>query len=226
MMSSSQVQTAGVCVRKMTPDDLRTVSGIHCSVFSGQFLTLTGPQLIQRFYEQFIRHSSSHAFVASRDGKVVGFVAGTTNKHELFQGFYRANLLRIGMKAAISPPIWSAMYRNINGRRSHVKRALQALVSSPSARIPPAQSAPDSRIPNRLMSIAVCETSRGHGIAEELVDAFCRQLWDEGVEEVGLSVLAHNSRAIRFYERTCWIREHESKAAVYFYKSTRPGTQG
>src|SRR5215471_13377821 len=108
MTSSSETISAGTSIRKMSREDLPAVARLHCSVFPAQLLTLIGPRLIQRFYEQFIAHGSSHAFVAYSNGEVVGFVAGTTNKQELFHGFYRANLLRIGLTACVSPPIWSA----------------------------------------------------------------------------------------------------------------------
>src|SRR6185369_12784259 len=90
MTSLTEARSIAVSFQKLTRDELPAVASLHCKMFPGQLLTLIGPKLIQRFYEQFITHCSSHAFVAIKDGVVVGFVAGTTNKPELFQRFYRA----------------------------------------------------------------------------------------------------------------------------------------
>ncbi len=222
-MSSIGTRATGTFVRLMTCDDLPAVAVLHCSAFPGQLLTLIGPRLIRRFYGQFIILPGSFAFAASRDGLLVGFVAGSTDKNELFRRFYRSNLLWIGLKVIVSPAIWSLMSRNVSGRRSHFKRLLQSLSRKKSEHSDAEQTVTDSRIPNRLMSIAVSEPCRGQGIAEELVDRFCKQLSDEGFEEVGLSVLAKNERAIRFYEKTGWLRELTTDTSIYYYNRTRQG---
>jgi ribosomal protein S18 acetylase RimI-like enzyme len=205
-------------VRALAGTDVPQVVAVHLRSFPDFFLTHLGPAFLRRFYAQFVDHDAHVGTVAVTDGRVVGFIVGTTDAPRLYHAFYRRHFPWIAGLTALRLLTDGYVRRHIVGRLSHVLRAVRALLPG-APRRPPARS---SDVPNRLLSIAVDPDLRGRGVARRMLEHFCDQLRDRGCAAVGLTVRTSSHSAIRFYEKTGWQREAAGKDSIGFVLSISP----
>ena len=206
-------------VRAMATNDLVEVASLHRLIFSDYFLTHMGQSFLKYFYREFIDQPGSYAFVAIYNNRIIGCIAGTTNSAIHYNRFYRRNFSTLALIAAKRFLLDSYIRNNSLVRLSHIKVALHSLFSRVFGQPVISTGGASSNIDARLLSIGVASELRRKGVANKLVDRFCKQLLQDGIELVGLSVKSNNDRAITFYEKTGWQRELITETAVYFRRS-------
>jgi ribosomal protein S18 acetylase RimI-like enzyme len=209
-----------VMVRVLTLADVPGAASLHRLVFADYFLGRMSQRFVELFYEQFVDQRGSYGLVAEAEGRIVGAVIGTVDPAALYSDFYRRHFLVLA-RLLVSRALTDRVVRRqaldrlpgvISVARSPLwtRRPTGGHASSPL--VPPRAA--------RLLSIGVAADYRGSGVAEELVEAFCRRLADDGVERVGLSVFNDNLRAAAFYEKTGWTRSHVGATSTTFTRAT------
>jgi ribosomal protein S18 acetylase RimI-like enzyme len=199
------------------------VASLHRRCFEGYFLSVMGDAFLRVIYEDFVANPERNpAFVVLRDGRVVGFVAGTVESKEFYRRLFHARFGGLARAALARAARSSEGRRALLSRTGAVRRAIVARLGykghsrqGRSRRQPPPEA-----VRARLLAIAVAPEARGSGVAETLVAALCRRLAELGHARVGLSVNAENGRAIAFYEKNGWRRDPSEGGCVAFMRST------
>lgn len=162
------------------PDTLRQVALLHAEAIDQGFLSSLGPRFLYELYRAIDAAPDAFLLVEERDGRVAGFIAGSSDLAAV-----RRRLLRrpLALLAALAPVLLQP--RKLAG----VLEALRAGASP--AGLPRAE----------LLSLAVARGYRGSGVADalyaRLVTAFSRM----GVPSFRIMVGAGLGAAHRFYRR-------------------------
>jgi len=168
-------------------NDLRSIISIHANAFDGFFLTRLGPRFLKLLYRGFSECNGGVCFVANDEGRLVGFVAGTTRP----KGFFRELLLRrwwrfgfAALEGLLRNPIevirrcWSAIF---------YRGEVPGSIGGRSA---------------LLSSLAVHPDCSNRGIGKALVGAFVSEARKGGCDSVYLVTDKTDNDAVnRFYER-------------------------
>jgi ribosomal protein S18 acetylase RimI-like enzyme len=213
-------------VHKMRSEDVAGAASLHRLVFPDYFLTHMGQRFMERFYSEFVDQNGNYGFVAVCGEELVGAVIGTLDYQKCFNRFYRRHfpslvLLLVG-RVIVDPYI----RHNVVSRLSHIRLAFDSLAARRQRPLPINDAREANPARANLLSIGVHPDQRGSGLAEQLVDSYCDELWHDGIESVGLSVRPDNWRAIAFYEKTGWQRAGASATAVQYTRATRPYSAG
>lgn len=222
----ASLETPSCRVRRMKADDATSAALLHSIVFPDYFLTHMGQGFVERFYSEFADRSRNYGFVAICDEKLVGSVVGTVDSGRLFNRFYRRHFPTLALTLAGRVIVDPYIRRNLVSRMVHIRQALHSIVARRQRTIPAIDPSTAGQAPARLLSIAVHPEKWGSGLAEQLVVCYCEALWQDGQEQVGLSVRSENLRAIAFYEKTGWQRVGASAATMQYTRSTKPRPTG
>ena len=166
----------------MTKADVPEVVVVHAESFEGFFLTSLGPRFLTAFYTGLLRDETGFAFVVESDGRVVGFVAGST----VPAGFYRRLLRKRWWVFAVAAlPL---MLRH----PKTAKRVLRA-VSHP-------RSEPSAPGVAKIFSIAVHPSFEKRGIGRTLIDKSVEESFSRGSMVLSLETDADgNEKTNAFY---------------------------
>jgi ribosomal protein S18 acetylase RimI-like enzyme len=175
-----------VRILKAVQADIEDVAKLHIQVFPGFFLTSLGASFLKELYAGFLSHSSGIFLVAKEEGRVVGFVAGTSSPKVFFSDLRRRRCMAFVIKATPSIfrnplPVcrklfYAATYRG------------DAPVARPSAAL--------------LSSIGISHLCRGAGVAGSLMIEFENESVKRGVEHIYLTTDAlDNDRVNVFYRK-------------------------
>ena len=209
--------TESVDVEPLTPERVDEVALLHRRCFEGYFLSAMGDRFLRLFYEEFVTDPERNpAFVAVRDGRVVGFVAGTVDSADFYWHFFRSRFGALTVTALARAARSAEARRAVLSRTGVVRRAVAARFGKGRSE----RQRPPDAVDERLLVIGVAPEARGAGVAEMLVTALCRRLADLGHARVGLTVRADNPRAIAFYEKNGWRRDPAESSSVGFTRST------
>jgi ribosomal protein S18 acetylase RimI-like enzyme len=215
---------------RMASQHLPLVAALHEACFQGYYLTRFGSSFLQAMYGWYVSSPQAMAHVAlEATGRVVGFVAGTTEASTYHRSLFRhsggailAALLRLLMSHPLRTLglVWE--------RRDMLPRALWALVARSPEAAPEAPAAADDESPAAsLVSIGVSPSWRRLGIARRLSQTFLAEAGKRGCARVSLSVREDNVGARRFYQSLGWEETGRSPAAYHgsysitYEKSTR-----
>ena len=199
--------------RLATKDDLKTISSIHINDFSEYFLTILGEKLVYKFYESYYENQNI-LVVAEKNKKVIGFILGTDNS-QARENFFKQNFNKIFWK--LFKEFFKGnkiLWKGIGKRLFFIKEAIIARLSKKSNKA--SQKVSNSY---RLLSIAIRSEERGNNIAFDMETFFCKQLLENKIKRVGLSVKKDNERAISFYKKCGYDIEKEEEIATYFIKN-------
>ena len=199
--------------RLATKDDLKTISSIHINEFSEYFLTILGEKLVYKFYESYYENQNI-LVVAEKNKKVIGFILGTDNS-QARENFFKQNFNKIFWK--LFKEFFKGnkiLWKGIGKRLFFIKEAIIARLSKKSNKA--SQKVSNSY---RLLSIAIRSEERGNNIAFDMETFFCKQLLENKIKRVGLSVKKDNERAISFYKKCGYDIEKEEETATYFIKN-------
>jgi len=176
-------------VRPMESSDLPGVVKTHLEAFPQFFLSSLGPRFLHHFYAAILGDPTGIAMVATENGAVVGFVAGTSQP----TGFYRRFLFRRFVSVSLS--LFSPPVTKPKTLFAVVRRALRRTTG---VRVPRAAE---------LMSLAVAPAYQNRGIGRGLTTAFVSATRDRGSRAVWLTTDAFdNERVMHFYENAGFER--------------------
>ena len=170
-------------VRPMRPEDVPVVVGIHMAAFPGYFLTSLGRKFMALYYAEVQRSSWGISYVFERDGRVLGFCAGTFSPGKFYRGLFirRWFLFAVySLRAVAKRPL-----------------ILVRIVRSVFQRL----ATPSEKDIAALASAAVLpeEEARGHGLA--IVSACVDHIKKLGGKHVYLEVRKENQNLIRAYQK-------------------------
>jgi ribosomal protein S18 acetylase RimI-like enzyme len=172
-------------IRHAKDDDAAAVAALHVDQIAEGFLSVLGPSFLRRLYRRIGRAPDSFLLVAESEGKVAGFIAGSTD----VGGLYRSFLLRDGVVAGAS-----AAGALLAGWR----RAFDTLGHARSKSAGVGRGA-------ELLAIAVDPSRQRRGTGAQLVDAFLGEIAAHGCTAAHVVVGADNAAAISLYERAGFV---------------------
>lgn len=197
-------------------NDLPDIAQLYQDAFAGHFLGHMGPKFLELFCAQFMNSPTNYGFVAKCNGRPVGFLLGTIDSEPLYQ-FYRQNFIVLSLIVMKRYLMDGYVRKHISKRLGQIPVAIKTLFTASQRESNLKQD--NTSIDGRLLAIGVDLNYRGTGIANRLTSQFCAQMKREGLKKVGLSALAWNERAIRFYKKDGWIPEECSEASVSFIRN-------
>lgn len=180
-------------VRQARARDASALARIHREALPEGFLSSLGQGFLQRMYLALARDREAVALVAEHGDRVVGFATGVRS----VRGFYRRFYLRHGLAAAVV-----AAPKLLNMK---MMRRITETARYPSA----SQDLPDSE----LLSIAVTDGWRSHGLGRALAQGILEGLKDRGAREIKVVVGAENEGGNRFYAGMGF--EHRARISVH-----------
>jgi ribosomal protein S18 acetylase RimI-like enzyme len=167
-----------VVIRPATRADARAIASLHATRIAEGYLTSLGPRFLTRLYERVVAAPDAFAYVALRDGRVVGFVAVALD----LGAFARRFLLRDGLPAGASAA--PRLLRSI-------PRVLETL------RYPAATGTlPDAEV----LAVAVAGDASRAGLGRALVAHALGDLAARRVPDVKVVTGADNAAAVSMYE--------------------------
>jgi ribosomal protein S18 acetylase RimI-like enzyme len=171
-------------VHPVRVEETPEIVDIHLASFPGFFLTFLGRRFLALLYEQIQQDDEGVVLVTTTDGRIAGFVAGVLHQG----GFYQRLVKRKKWKFV------RAAFGAVLRRPAIVPRLVRALQRPAEAQ----RSAADAC----LMSIAVRPEAAGQRIGQQLVRAFCGEMWQRGAPTVCLTTdRDNNERTNRFYQQ-------------------------
>jgi ribosomal protein S18 acetylase RimI-like enzyme len=172
-------------VRDARLDDAATVADLHVVLISEGFLSFLGPRFLSRLYRRIIVSSDSFLLVAEAEGRIVGFIAGSTD----VRGLYRSFLWHDGVRAATL-----AAGRLISSPR----RVFETLRHGSSEGASTARGA-------ELLAIAVALDRQGEGVGGRLVRSFLNEVIRRELDAAHVIVGADNQPAVKLYEKAGFV---------------------
>jgi ribosomal protein S18 acetylase RimI-like enzyme len=159
-------------------EELSVVRQLHCGTFARGIIAGLGGDYVQHYYEAIVDSPSGVLFIARKDGRIVGFLAGTTNRDEFEQTTRlrgtKPRILRRVVTLRLSPV---AIIRAIRKRR---------LIAGCTDRA-------------ELISIAVSDEARRRGIGLELLSAWIQSLRQQQIDS--FIVFTDNPEGFKFYRK-------------------------
>ena len=197
---------------------LAQVAALHEACFGGYYLTLLGPSFLRAMYGWYVDSPQAIAHVAlDADGRVVGFVAGTTRAEAYHRSLFRrrggAMLAELAARLIRSP---AETLRLAWERKDLLPTALSSILArGSSGPIEAAQGPGDEPAAASLVSVGVEPSQRRSGIGRRLSELFMREAGQRGCQVVTLSVREDNPGARLFYESMEWAKVSESSQAYH-----------
>jgi len=168
----------------MQQGDCSSVVDIHLRSFQGFFLTFMGSGFLTLLYSSTIGDPSGIAIISENEGRITGFVSGTTQP----AGFYTRLL-----KNHLFGFAWNSLQGFV--RKPGILPRLLRAFSMPGQPLPVENCA-------TLMSIAVDPDFQGQGIGKLLVKAFLDEAHARGSQHVNLTTDAVNNDATNHFYQT------------------------
>ncbi len=169
------------CVRLATEGEARVAAALHAEGIPTGFLSLLGPRFLAHLYRRIVADTGSFLLVCERRGRVVGFLAGSTDVASLYRSF----LLHDGVAAAL--PVAGRLVTNW-------RRARETLAHGSSGRATKGRGA-------ELLAIAVDPSERSRGTGTALVAAFLDEVTALGGTSAYVVVGEDNGAAVALYDR-------------------------
>lgn len=190
-------------IRNALATDLTDVAEIHKNQFSDHYLGQFSIELLRLFYSGFLNRDIIF-LVSEVDGRVCGFVVGGNLKsiNRCSSIFIKDNISLYTREIFLRPHTWV--------------KSLKKLFNLLFRKNVPAESL-DYIMEYTLLSISVCPSFQGKGIAGQLVTAFDSNM-KEYSDEYFLSVKDTNARAISFYEKNGFVKERHFSGEVQLIK--------
>jgi ribosomal protein S18 acetylase RimI-like enzyme len=189
-----------ISVRRANAEDLPRIAALHMAAFPELPTTQLGSDFMMAFYRSFLDEEIGFCLLACRvEGRVLGFIAGSTDVRAQYRHFYSRHIPMIALAAVRqmrrapgfglrllgywrrAADVLLYILRRVGGRRS----------------APPPASAPTLC----LVFIAVAEEARGLGVGGALLAPFEEEARRRGCTAIEVRADARNDGARRFYER-------------------------
>jgi ribosomal protein S18 acetylase RimI-like enzyme len=160
----------------------RQIAGLHIEGINTGFISSLGLDFVTALYEGIVESRQSYGFVTD-DGRLVGFVAFTTNVGKLYKSVVLRKGLRFGFLLA---------RKMFSFKR--IKKILETLLYPSKVKKLNFPSA-------ELLSIVITPEARGYGRATELVTRGLEEYRKLGIDKVKVLVAAANEPANRLYKK-------------------------
>ena len=183
------------------------VAALHIQCISTGFISSMGIDFVTSLYDAIVKSKSSLGVVAVKNGKVIGFVAFTTNLNKLYKSIIR----RKGLKFAL------LLAGNVLSLR-RIKKIFETLSY-------PARIKKMNLPPAELLSIAVAPEERRKGLAGQLIEKGLRLYRKTGVDKVKVLIGADNKAGNKLYLKSGFeligqIVNHGVLSNIYVAKTT------
>lgn len=188
-------------IRRAAPEDSLAIAGLHVRQIPWGLLSQLGVAFVATFYRALLGSPGGFAFVAEREGRIVGFASGVLDWRVFYREFLRRHLF-------LALRVFSA-----GVRRGRWRRLLETSRYAASGALPPAE----------LVAIALEPEARGGGISAELVRRVLEEFAARHVPAVRVTAGEENTPANQLYERMgfrlhAYMEIHPGeKAAVYVF---------
>lgn len=170
-------------IRKVEPEDIRHVVDIHLLSFRNFFLSSLGAPFLNLFYRSILSDPSGVALLAGSEGRIVGFIFGSTHPAGLYRRLLRSQVVRFAIVALPS------FLRN-----PFILPRLMRAFKMPSRKFPGPKCA-------MILSIAVDPDFQSRGIGKNLVKRFLSEVSMRGSNMVILDTDAiGNDLVNQFYQ--------------------------
>lgn len=188
---------------------------LHLALLPHGFFAKLGGRYLAVYHRTFMASPHAVSFVACRDDRLVGFIAGALDAHAHQRWTLRhrgGRLLASGLAALATRPFLGWEFLTTRTGR-YVRGILRAArpTSAPAGGV----SAPRGPIAV-LTHVAVDPSEQGCGAGSALVGSFTDQVRDAGTHRAELVTLCDDG-ASAFYERLGWgaVGEHDREGARY-----------
>ena len=166
-------------IRRAEPADSLAIAGLHGREIPWGLLSQLGVAFVATFYQALLSSPQGFAFVAERDGRIVGFASGVMDWRAFYREFLRYHLT-LAVRVAL-----------VGFRRGRWRRLLETSRYAASGTLPPAE----------LIAIALEPEARGSGTSGELVRHALTEFAARHVLAVRVTAGGENTPANRLYER-------------------------
>jgi ribosomal protein S18 acetylase RimI-like enzyme len=157
------------------------VAALHIQCISTGFISSMGIDFVTSLYDAIVKSKSSLGVVAVKNGKVIGFVAFTTNLNKLYKSIIR----RKGLKFALLLAGNMLSFRRIK----KIFETLSYPTRIKKMNLPSAE----------LLSMAVAPEERRKGLAGQLIEKGLRHYRKTGVDKVKVLIGADNKAGNKLY---------------------------
>jgi GNAT superfamily N-acetyltransferase len=157
------------------------VARLHIQGIPTGFISSLGGDFVTALYEAIAQDRTSFGFVAEEAGKVLGFVAFTTNLNKL----YKSVVLKSGWRFALL--LFGKMFS-----LKRIKKVFETLSypgRTKKMELPSAE----------LLSIVVAEEGRGKGLGTQLLQKALQECAHRGIQGIKVLVGAGTEPANRWY---------------------------
>lgn len=189
-------------IEGLTSAKASQVAKLHIDGIVSGFISSLGRDFVTALYEAIANDDNSFGFMATDDGRVVGFIAVSRDLSSLYKHVAKSG---------------SFKFVFILARKMFSFRIIKKIVDNlfyPSkmkkAGLPDAE----------LLSIVVSDQCRGKGVAKQLVEKSFEQCRSYGIDKMKVLVAADNQPANKLYKNSGFklhskIESHGVKSNVY-----------
>lgn len=170
-------------INSLTKQHAGDVALLHIEGISAGFISSLGVGFVTALYESITEDENSFGFVAIENGKVLGFVAFTSNLSKLYKYVISKKGLKFSFilaKKMMSIRTIKKIFANLFYPKKMKEMEL-----------------PDAE----LLSIVVAQQGRGKGLASQLTQAGFDECQKRGLDKVKVLVAAENQAANKLYQK-------------------------
>ncbi len=183
-------------VEKNDKEKIKQIVEIHLSTFQGFFLTFMGRGFLRKMYQSYVKHKDSDIFIAVEEGKIVGFLAYSSNLSGLYKYMIKHKLI---------PFMWYSI-----GAFFRKPKVFMRLIR---AFLRPSESKREEKYVE-LSSIGVSPDMKSRGVGSLLIDALKAEVDFSLYEYITLETDAvDNEGANYFYQKNGFalVRTYETR---------------
>jgi ribosomal protein S18 acetylase RimI-like enzyme len=181
-------ETVGIRPARIDERDL--LARFHMNTHPTAFLPTLGPRVMQRLYQALLSDAEAVAYVAERDGEVIGFSTGVVSVPAFYKRFYRRQGPRVAL-AVLPRLVRPKVLRKIYETARYPDHA--------NADLPPAE----------FTTLAVAPGIRSKGLGGRLSEAVLAGLKERGVDECRGTVHHSNEPMNRMMTRIGFVQVGE-----------------
>ena len=172
-------------IKTLIEQDIKAITEIHREALKGDFLPSLGFNFLSTFYSGVLGKPEVYGFGYKKQGRVVGFVLGTSNSESFFGLALKSKLISLSYFLILE----------IINNPFLIKNVLETFLYTSKDKGPKAE----------LVVIAVLDKYQGQGIGKILTQALEQGFSNDGIKEYKLTVHADKA-AVQFYEHLKYNR--------------------
>lgn len=188
-----------ILVKEVKPEENRVIDevvSIHLETFTGFFLSFMGRGFLKQMYRSYCEHQQSKLLIAEENGKILGFVAYSSD----FSGLYKFMI-----KSRLPYFAWYSI--------GAFFRRPSAFLHIISAFLKPGEAKREEAYVE-LSSIGVSPKCKSKGVGSRLISALKERVDFNKFAYITLETDAvNNEPAISFYEKNGFVKERLYKTS-------------